>query len=168
MVRGLLPHYPCSIQTKRETAFNKTVKKVGDDIENLKYNTAIAALMTLLNDIYDAGSVTRKELKTFITLLNPFAPHVTEEINEAQSFGGMLAKAQWPAYDPDKCVDALIEIAVQVNGKIKARIMIPAEADEPAALAAAKATPEIAALTDGKTVVKELYVKGRLINIVVR
>ena len=153
---------------KLETAFNKTVKKVGEDIENLKYNTAIAALMTLLNEIYDAGAVTRKELKIFITLLNPFAPHVTEEINEVAGLGGMLAKTQWPSYDPDKCVEAQIEIAVQVNGKIKARIMIPAQADEAAALAAAKATPEIAALVDGKTVIKELYVKGRLINIVVR
>ena len=153
---------------KLETAFNKTVKKVGEDIENLKYNTAIAALMTLLNDVYDAGSVTRKELKTFITLLNPFAPHVTEEINEAQGFGGMLAKAQWPAYDPDKCVDALIEIAVQVNGKLRARVMVPADADDAAALAIAKANADIAAQIEGKTVIKELYVKGRLVNLVVK
>ena len=153
---------------KLEISFNKTIKKVSDDIEAMKYNTAIAALMTLINEIYETGSITKKELKTFITLLNPFAPHVTEEINSIMNFGGMLATGAWPSYDDSKCVDSEIEAAVQINGKIRARIMISADAENDEALAAAKAAPEIASAIAGKTIVKELYVKGRLINIVVK
>ncbi|MBR2418841.1 MAG: leucine--tRNA ligase [Clostridia bacterium] len=153
---------------KLETSFHKTIKKVTEDIENLKYNTAIAALMTLLNEIYEAGSITRKELKTFILLLNPFAPHVTEEINEALGFDTLLAVTPWPTYEEAKCVDSEIEIAVQVNGKVRAKLMIPAEATQEEALSAAKADEKIAAETAGKTIIKELYVKGRLVNIVVK
>ena len=153
---------------KLETSFHKTIKKVSEDIETLKYNTAIATLMALLNEIYDAGSITKDELKTFITLLNPFAPHVTEEINERLGYDTMLAVTPWPQYDEKKCVDNEIEIAVQVNGKIKARLMIPADADSETAIAAAKANEAVAAAIDGKTSVKEIYVKGRLVNLVVR
>lgn len=153
---------------KLESSFHKTVKKVSEDIENLKYNTAIAALMTLINEIYEANSITRKELKTFITLLNPFAPHVTEEINERMNFGGMLANGNWPEYDETKCVDNEIEIAVQVNGKIKARITVPADIDEAGAVSAAKENADVKAAIADKTIVKELYVKGRLVNIVVK
>ena len=153
---------------KLETSFHKTIKKVTEDIENLKYNTAIAALMTLLNEIYEAGSITRKELKTFILLLNPFAPHVTEEINEALGFDTLLAVTPWPTYEEAKCIDSEIEIAVQVNGKVRAKLMIPAEATQEEALSAAKADEKIAAETAGKTIIKELYVKGRLVNIVVK
>ncbi len=153
---------------KLETSFHKTIKKVSEDIENLKYNTAIAALMTLINEIYDAGSITKAELKTFVTLLNPFAPHITEEINSVMNFGGMLANGNWPEYDEAKCVDAEIEIAVQVNGKLKARINVPAEIEQAEAIAAAKENEAVKAMVDGKTVVKELYVKGRLVNIVVK
>ncbi len=153
---------------KLETSFHKAIKKVSEDIETLKYNTAIATLMALLNEIYDAGSITKDELKTFITLLNPFAPHVTEEINERLGYDTMLAVTPWPQYDEKKCVDNEIEIAVQVNGKIKARLMIPADADSKAAIAAAKANEAVAAAIDGKTSVKEIYVKGRLVNLVVR
>lgn len=153
---------------KLESSFHKTVKKVSEDIENLKYNTAIAALMTLINEIYEANSITRKELKTFITLLNPFAPHVTEEINERMNFGGMLANGNWPEYDEAKCVDNEIEIAVQVNGKIKARITVPADIDEAGAVSAAKENADVKAAIADKTIVKELYVKGRLVNIVVK
>jgi len=153
---------------KLETSFHKTIKKVTEDIENLKYNTAIAALMTLLNEIYEAGSITRKELKTFILLLNPFAPHVTEEINEALGFDTLLAVTAWPTYEEAKCVDSEIEIAVQVNGKVRAKLMISAEATQEEALSAAKADEKIAAETAGKTIIKELYVKGRLVNIVVK
>ena len=141
---------------------------MSEDIETLKYNTAIATLMALLNEIYDAGSITKDELKTFITLLNPFAPHVTEEINERLGSDTMLAVTPWPQYDEKKCVDNEIEIAVQVSGKIKARLMIPADADSEAAIAAAKANEAVAAAIDGKTSVKEIYVKGRLVNLVVR
>ena len=153
---------------KLESAFHKTIKKVSEDLETLKYNTAIAALMALLNDIYDAGSITKGELKTFITLLNPIAPHVTEELNEIIGDEIMLAVTAWPQYDEAKCVDDEIEIAVQLCGKVKARVMIPAEADSETAILAAKAIPSIAALIDGKTIIKEIYVKGRLVNFVVK
>ena len=157
-----------SYSKKLESAFHKTIKKVSDDLETLKYNTAIAALMALLNDIYDAGSITKGELKTFITLLNPIAPHVTEELNEIIGDEIMLAVTAWPQYDEAKCVDDEIEIAVQLCGKVKARVMIPAEAVSETAIAVAKAIPSIAALIDGKTIIKEIYVKGRLVNFVVK
>ena len=153
---------------KLESAFHKTIRKVSDDLETLKYNTAIAALMSLLNDIYDAGSVTKGELKTFITLLNPIAPHVTEELNEVLGGEKMLAVSAWPSFDEAKCVDNEIEIAVQISGKIRARLMIPADADADAAIAAAKAEPAVAAALEGKNLIKEIYVKGRLVNLVVR
>ena len=151
-----------------ESAFHKTIKKVSEDIENMKFNTAIAALMTLLNQIYDKGAVNKAELKTFVTLLNPFAPHVTEEIWEAQGFGGMLADGHWDDYDESKCVDDEIEIVAQINGKVRAKLMIPAEIETAEAVELAKKDPAIAAAIEGKTVVKELYVKGRLVNIVVK
>ena len=150
------------------SSFHKTIKKVSEDIENMKFNTAIAALMTLLNQIYDKGSINDAELKTFVTLLNPFAPHITEEIWETQNYGGLLANEPWVTYDEAKCVDDEIEIAAQVNGKIKARFKIPADYSQEEALAAAKADAKVAAALEGKTIVKELYVKGRLVNIVVR
>ncbi|MDD6012295.1 MAG: class I tRNA ligase family protein, partial [Oscillospiraceae bacterium] len=153
---------------KLESHFHKTVKKVTEDIESLKYNTAISALMTLLNEIYDAGSVTRKELYTFISLLNPFAPHVTEEINEAMGNSEMLAVSEWPTYEESKCVDAEIEIVAQVNGKVRAKFTVSADISADEAVALAKANDRIAAEISGKTVVKELYVKGRLVNIVVK
>ncbi|MGN0486157.1 MAG: leucine--tRNA ligase [Acutalibacteraceae bacterium] len=153
---------------KLESHFHKTVKKVTEDIESLKYNTAISALMTLLNEIYDAGSVTRKELYTFISLLNPFAPHVTEEINEVMGNSEMLAVSEWPTYEESKCVDAEIEIVAQVNGKVRAKFTVSADISADEAVALAKANDRIAAEISGKTVVKELYVKGRLVNIVVK
>ena len=153
---------------KLESAFHKAIKKVSADLETLKYNTAIATLMALLNDIYDVGSITKGELKTFITLLNPIAPHVTEEINEVIGGTTMLAVTSWPTYDEAKCVDDEIEIAVQISGKIKARLMIPANADAQTAISIAKGNPTVAAAIDGKTIVKEIYVKGRLVNLVVK
>ncbi len=156
------------LSEKLESAFHKTIKKVSDDIETLKYNTAIAALMTLLNDIYDYGEITRDELLIFIKLLNPFAPHVTEEINETVFGGSMLADSAWPEYDENKCVDSEIEIAVQVNGKIKARITVSADAEQDDVLKAAKENAAVKGAIDGKATVKELYVKGRLVNIVVK
>ena len=152
---------------KLEAPFNRTIKKVSNDIETLKYNTAIAALMTLLNEIYDAGAVTKKELRTFVTLLNPFAPHVTEEINEAMG-GSMLANGEWPTYDEAKCVDAEVEIVAQVNGKVRAKLSVPADIEAADAIALAKANDRISEEISGKTIVKELYVKGRLVNIVVK
>ena len=151
-----------------ESAFHKTVKKVSDDIETLKYNTAIAAMMTLLNDIYSKGSINKKEFKTFITLLNPFAPHVTEELWQLAGFEGMLNQTSWPTYSEDKCKDDTIEIVVQINGKVKTKLLVSAESSQDEVLAAAKADEKIIAATQGKNIVKEIYVKGKLVNIVVK
>ena len=151
-----------------EGSFHKMIKKVSEDIEGLKCNTAIAAMMSVLNEIYDKGSVTRGELMTFITLLNPFVPHLTEEINEVLGNREMLARAKWPEYDPAKCVDAAAEIAVQVSGKIKARLMIPTDSTEEAVKALVMADANVQAALAGKTVIKEIYVKGKLYNIVAK
>ncbi len=154
---------------KLESAFHKTIKKVSEDIEQLKYNTAIAAMMTLLNAIYDAGSINRAELRTFLLLLNPFAPHVTEEMWETLGYGEMLAKdGVWPDFDEAKCVDATIEIAVQVNGKLRSKLTVPADIAAADAIAAAKADEKTQTFLDGKTVVKEIYVPGKLVNLVVK
>ena len=154
--------------TELEGSFHKLIRKVSEDIEGLKCNTAIAAMMSVLNEIYDKGSVTRGELMTFITLLNPFAPHITEEINEAIGGKEMLAKAKWPEYDPAKCVDAAVEIAVQVSGKIKARLMISTDSTEEAVKALVIANDSVKTALEGKTVLKEIYVKGKLYNIVAK
>lgn len=152
-----------------ESAFHKTVKKVSEDIEQLKYNTAIAAMMTLLNAIYDAGSINRAELRTFLLMLNPFAPHVTEEMWATLGYGEMLAKdGVWPDFDEAKCVDATIEIAVQVNGKLRSKLTVPADIAAADAIAAAKADEKTQTFLDGKTVVKEIYVPGKLVNLVVK
>ncbi|MCR5040848.1 MAG: leucine--tRNA ligase [Clostridia bacterium] len=156
------------VRPEMEGKFHRTIKKVTSDIDSLKANTAIAALMSLLNDIYASGKVTREELKIFTLLLNPFAPHVTEELYEECGFGKGISYDKWPEYDESKCAESTVEIAVQVNGKIKARLDVAADIDEAGALAAAKADGAVAAAIEGKTIVKELYVKGRLVNIVVR
>ncbi len=151
-----------------ESSFHKTVKKVSDDIESMKFNTAIAALMTLLNEIYDKGSVTKGELKTFITLLNPFAPHVTEEIWATQGFGGMLANGNWVDYDEEKTVDATIEVPVQICGKLRATVTIEKDADAATAISAAKNDEKVKELLSGKQIIKEIYVPGKIINIVAK
>ena len=154
---------------KLESAFHKTVKKVSEDIETLKYNTAIAALMTLLNNIYDAGEINRAELKTLLILVNPFAPHVTEEMWSTLGYGEMLAKdAVWPTYDPEKCVDSTIEIAVQVNGKLRGKLMVAADISAEDAIAAAKTDEKVQSFLTDKNVVKEIYVPGKLVNLVVK
>ena len=153
---------------KLEVAFHKTVKKVSNDIDDMKFNTAIAALMTLLNDIYDAGSLTKDQLVTFIKLLNPFAPHLTEEIWEKLGGKGFLSLAEWPEWDEAKTVDDEIEIAVQISGKLKGTILIPKDIAKDDAIAAAKADEKIAALIEGKQIVKEIYVPGKIVNIVVK
>ncbi len=158
-----------SYSAKLETPFHKTVKKVTEDIEALKYNTAIAALMTLLNNIYEVGQINRAELRTLLVLLNPFAPHITEEMWETLGFGEMLAKdGVWPTFDAAKCVDASVEIVVQICGKIRAKLQVPTDISAEDAIALAKAEPRIREELAGKTVVKELYVKGKLVNIVAK
>lgn len=148
---------------------HKAIKKVSEDIEGMKYNTAIAALMTLLNQIYDNGKINRAELKTLLLLVNPFAPHITEEMWSTLGYGEMLAKdGVWPEYDEAKCIDDTVEIAVQINGKIRAKIEIAADASNDEAIAAAKADEKVAQELAGKNIIKEIYVKGRLVNIVAK
>ena len=157
------------IRPEVEKEFHKTIKKVGSDIENIKFNTAIAALMALINTVYATGKITKKELAIFAILLNPFAPHVTEEVWEACALGkGIIAEAQWPEYDEAKCVDDTIEIVAQVNGKIKAKLNIAADAPQDEVLELAKAEPKVAEALAGGSIVKEIYIKGRLVNIVVK
>ncbi len=156
------------IREKLEASFHKTIKKVTEDIDNLKANTAIAALMSLLNEIYDSGSITKDEYKIFTLLLNPFAPHVTEEIWEVMSFGGTVTDQKWPEYDEEKCKENSIEIVAQINGKVRTKLVVPADISSEDAVALAKEDEKIKEATDGKTIVKELYVKGRLVNIVVK
>ena len=153
-----------------ETLMHQTIKKVGADIEGLKMNTAIAQLMTLVNALYDNGGATKAELETVVQLLNPFAPHMTEELWEklGHSHNEQLAYYPWPQYEEAKCVESTVEIAVQVNGKVKARLKVAADIDAAAAIAAAKADPAVAAALEGKQIVKEIYVKGRLVNLAVK
>lgn len=151
-----------------ETAMNKTIKKVTQDVEELKFNTAIAAMMALLNDIYDNKSINKKELRDLLIILNPFAPHITEEMWELQSLGGMLNQQKWVSYDESKCVDSTVEIVAQINGKIKARIMIAADASKEEMLAVAKNDPTISQELSGKNIVKEIVVPGKLVNLVVK
>jgi len=157
-----------SYRTELESAFHRTIKKVTEDIEGLKMNTAIAALMSLLNDIQGFGGINEAEFKTYLILLNPFAPHMTEELWQQAGFEGMLNEAEWPKYDEAKCADSTVEIAVQVNGKIKARINVAADISAPDAIAAAKADGAVTTAIEGKSIIKELYVPKKLVNIVVK
>ncbi|MEG1942624.1 MAG: class I tRNA ligase family protein, partial [Angelakisella sp.] len=151
-----------------ETSFNKMIKKVTEDVETLKFNTAIASMMGVLNEIYSKGSITRGELATYIILLNPFAPHITEEMNERIGGKAMITKQSWPTYDPAKCVDSTVEIVVQISGKIKARLTLAADSTKEQAAAAAMALPAISEALCGKTIAKEIYVPGKLYNIVAK
>ena len=147
---------------------HKTIKKVSGDIESMKFNTAIAAMMTLLNDIYDAGSITRKEFRDLLILLYPFAPHVSEELYQVIGCEGVLSEQEWVTYDEALCVDDTIEIVVQINGKVKAKLEIPADAEKDAVLAQAAAEPKIAEATAGKNIIKQIYVPKKLVNFVVK
>ena len=151
-----------------EKAMHKTIKKVGDDFERMKFNTAIAALMSLLNEITKKGSVTKGEYKTFITLLNPVAPHITEEIWEIFGGEGLLSLTPWPTYDESKSVDNEVEIVVQINGKIRDRMMVGADLDRAGLEKAALESSRIRELTDGKNIVKVIAVPGKLVNIVIK
>ena len=151
-----------------ERAINKTVKKVTEDIEGMKFNTAIAAMMSLLNETDKVGSISRDDYKTIINLLNPFAPHITEELWEMQGFDGFCSLADWPEYDEALCTDSEVEIAVQVNGKLRSRITVAVDADQDTVLAAAKAEQKVADELSGGNIVKEIYIKGKLVNIVVK
>ncbi len=155
--------------TELSSAFHKTIKKVSEDIEGLKFNTAIAALMTLINEIYNKGSINKAELKTFLLLVNPFAPHITEEVNSIVfADSDILATTQWPDFDEAKCKDDFIEIAVQVNGRIKARLNVPADAEQDAVLALCHEDENVKKAIGDMNVIKQFYVKGKLVNIVVK
>ena len=158
-----------AIRPEMENSFHKAIKKVSYDIENLKFNTAIASLMALMNVIAEKGSINKAELSVFTMLLNPFAPHVTEEVWSEMKLGeGMVTEQPWPKYDESKCKDDVIEIVVQVNGKVRTRLSVAADIQKDDAIALAKAEDRIAAEINGKNVVKEIYVPGKLVNIVVK
>lgn len=157
------------IRPELESAFNKAIKKVGEDIENIKFNTAIATLMALINDISNVKSINKEELRIFSILLNPFAPHVTEEVYETCKLGnGILAEAEWPKYDESKCVDESVEIVVQVNGKIKTKLNIPVDADKDTVLELAKNDENVRKAIDGMNIIKEIVVPKKLVNLVVK
>ncbi len=155
-------------RSKIETEMHRTIKKVTEDIEELKMNTAIAAMMALLNVIAGTGKITKGELKTLLILLNPFAPHITEEMWVNAGFDGMLNETVWPEFDEAKCVDSTVEIVVQINGKIRARINIPVDISSEDAIALAKNESAVISELEGKNIVKEIYIPKKLINIVVR
>ncbi len=148
-----------------KTAMHKTIRKVSDDIEHLKFNTAIAAMMSLVNDLTATGAVNRAEYRTLLMLLNPFAPHMTEELFELMGFG-ILNQQTWPEYDPALCVDEQVEIAVQVNGKLKCRMMIANNAAQDDVLPAALAEEKVKEAIEGKTIRKQIYIPNKLVNIV--
>ena len=153
---------------EHEALMHRTIKKVGEDIDALKANTAIAQLMIYVNALSDQGGATKAEYEVLLELLNPFAPHMTEELWQQLGHTEQLAYHAWPTYDEAKCVEQTIEIAVQVNGKVKARIKVPAAIENADAIAAAKAEPAVAEAIAGKTIAKEIYVKGKLVNIAVK
>ncbi|MBQ4509775.1 MAG: class I tRNA ligase family protein, partial [Clostridia bacterium] len=153
---------------KLESSMHKLIKKVTYDIDNMKFNTAIAAMMAFINEVYEFGSITKDELVTFIKLLNPFAPHLTEEMWENMGNTTFISLEKWPEYDEAKTVENTIEIAVQINGRLRSTITIAKDSSKDDAIASAKADEKVAEALDGKTVVKEIYVPGRIVNIVVK
>ena len=147
---------------------HKTIKKVSEDIENLKFNTAIASMMALINEIYALGSINRAELRTLLLLLNPFAPHMTEEMYEVQNLGGVLNEQKWPTFDPALCVDEMVELVVQINGKVRSKLQVPVDSAQADVLEKAKAEPKIQDALQGKQIVKEIYVQNKLVNFVAK
>ena len=153
---------------KLRSLMHKTIKKVSDDIESMKFNTAIAAMMTLLNEIYNVGSITKKEFRDLLIILNPFAPHVTEELYQMIGCEGVLNEQEWVTYDEALCKDDTIEIVCQINGKVKSKLTIPTDAAKDDVIALAKADEAIVKATEGKNIVKEIYVPNKLVNLVVK
>ena len=152
---------------QHEVLMNRTIKKVGEDADNLKANTAIAALMTMLNEFYDKG-VNKAEYKTFLALLNPFAPHITEELWQQMGETGLLSVAPWPTYDEAKTVESMVELAVQVNGKLKCTIKLAVDADKQTAIDTALAEEKVQHVIEGKQIVKQIVVPGKIVNLVVK
>lgn len=151
-----------------ETIIHKTIKKVSEDYETLKFNTAIAAMMSLLNDYKKVESITYADFKMLLILLNPVAPHISEEMWAIMNFGGMITGQTWPKYDPEKVIDSVVEMAVQINGKVRSTITLPIDASQAEAHELAMADEKIKVFTDGKQIVKEIFVPGKIFNIVVK
>ncbi|MBE0450542.1 MAG: leucine--tRNA ligase [Clostridia bacterium] len=151
-----------------ETIIHKTIKKVSEDYETLKFNTAIAAMMSLLNDYKKVESITHEDFKMLLILLNPVAPHISEEMWSMMNFGGMITQQSWPKYDPEKVIDSVVEMAVQINGKVRSTITLPIDATQEEAHELAMADEKIRVFTDGKQIVKEIFVPGKIFNIVVK
>jgi len=151
-----------------EVRMHRTIKKVTLDYERMKFNTAVAAMMTLTNEFFEAGRITRGELRAFLTLLNPVAPHITEEMWQNAGFPGMIFQQKWPSWDESKTVEDEVEIAVQVNGKVRAQVVIPREASQEEVKESVMATPAIQKALSGKQVVREVYIPGRIYSIAVR
>jgi leucyl-tRNA synthetase len=151
-----------------ESSIHKTIKKVSEDFETLKFNTGIAALMSLLNEFNDHGSITKKDFETYLVLLNPVAPHITEELWETVGIKGKLFQTSWPEYDEDKTIDKVIDLPVQVNGKVRGTITVALDEPKDTLMEKVKEVPAITKFLDGKTIVKEIYVPGKIYNIVVK
>ena len=160
---------PNESNKKLESSFHKTIKKVTEDIENLKFNTAIAALMALINEIYAAGSITREQLKVFTLLASPFAPHIAEEIFSICKLGEGFASLQsWPVFDESKCIDNEVEMVLQINGKIKAKVSVPRGLGKNEILEIAKENESFSKNLGEKEIIKVIYVQDKLLNVVVR
>ena len=156
------------VRPEMEGALHQMIQKVSCDIEAMKFNTAISAMMSFVNSVSATGSITREEYRTLILLLNPFAPHITEELYQRLEFGGQLNEQSFPQFDPEKAKEETVEIAVQICGKVRARLQLPVDAPKEAALQAAKENPTVAAGIRDLQLVKEIYVPNRLVNLVVR
>ena len=151
-----------------ESSIHKTIKKVSEDFETLNFNTCIAALMSLLNEFNDHGKITKADFRTFLILLNPVAPHITEELWEEIGLGGFLFQVTWPEYDKDKTIDKVFDLPVQINGKVRGTVEINLGEAQESIKEKIYNNDTIAKFIDGKTVVKEIYVPSKIYNIVVK
>jgi leucyl-tRNA synthetase len=151
-----------------ESSIHKTIKKVSEDFENLKFNTGIAAMMSLLNEFNDFGRLNKKDFQTFLILLNPVAPHITEELWEIAGLPGYLFQTTWPEYDQEKTIDKVFDLPVQVNGKVRGTVEVSIDESTESIKEKVFASAGVKKFTDGKTVVKEIYVPGKIYNIVVK
>ncbi|HZK37623.1 MAG TPA: class I tRNA ligase family protein, partial [Clostridia bacterium] len=157
-----------NITDKLETNIHKTIKKVSEDYDHMKFNTAIASMMTLVNDIYDHGNTTKGDMKILLTLLNPVSPHITEELWQILGFEGMLNEAAWPAWDEAKTIDEIVEIAIQINGKVRGQMMISADSTAEQVKEQFEGDEKLVGFVEGKQIIKEIYVPGRIYNVVVK
>ncbi len=161
------PSHGKSYSAEHDPIMNRTIKKVGDDIENIKFNTAIAAMMTLVNELSETGA-NKAEVKTLLTILSPFAPHICEELWEMNSFQGLCCQADWPSYDEKRMHEMEKQIAVQVNGKLRTTVTVPSDADDDTMLDATLRDDKIRKVLESFNLIKTISVKGRLVNLIVK